>query len=62
MSEAVERQPQLAKHKVNYKKPFQRACKELDEKGKICGGHLKTLALHRRRSGAGLRRCSAGHW
>ena len=33
--------PQLPKHKVKYKKPFQRACNEKDEKGKICGGHLK---------------------
>ena len=32
---------QLAKHKVKYKKPFQRACNEKDEKGKLCGGHLK---------------------
>jgi len=42
MAEAAERQaPQLPKHKVKYKKPFQRACNELDEKNKICGGHLK---------------------
>ena len=33
--------PQLPKHKVKYKKPFQRACNEKDEKAKICGGHLK---------------------
>jgi hypothetical protein len=33
--------PQLPKHKVKYKKPFQRACNELDEKKKLCGGHLK---------------------
>jgi hypothetical protein len=33
--------PQLPKHKLKYKKPFQRACNELDAKGKICGGHLK---------------------
>ncbi len=33
--------PQLPKHKVKYKKPFQRACNEHDEKGKLCGGHLK---------------------
>jgi hypothetical protein len=32
---------QLPKHKVKYKKPFQRACNELNEKGKLCGGHLK---------------------
>ncbi len=42
MPEAAERQaPQLAKHKVKYKQAFQRACNEKDEKGKICGGHLK---------------------
>ena len=33
--------PQLPKHKVKYKKPFQRACNELNAKGKLCGGHLK---------------------
>ena len=33
--------PQLPKHKLKVKKPFQRACNELDEKGKLCGGHLK---------------------
>jgi hypothetical protein len=33
--------PQLPKHKVKYKKAFQRACNELDAKGKLCGGHLK---------------------
>jgi len=33
--------PQLSKHKVKYKKAFQRACNELDAKGKICAGHLK---------------------
>jgi len=33
--------PQLPHHKVKYKKAFQRACNELDAKGKICGGHLK---------------------
>jgi hypothetical protein len=33
--------PQLEKHKIKYKKPFQRACNEKNEKGKICGGHLK---------------------
>jgi len=33
--------PQLPKHKVKYKKPFQRACNEPDAKGKLCGGHLK---------------------
>lgn len=32
---------QLPKHKVKYKKPLQRACNEKDEKGKLCGGHLK---------------------
>lgn len=33
--------PQLPKHKVKYKKAFQRACSEKDEKSKLCGGHLK---------------------
>ena len=33
--------PQLPKHKVKYKKAFQRACNEQDAKGKLCGGHLK---------------------
>lgn len=33
--------PQLPHHKVKYKQPFQRACNERDEKGKMCGGHLK---------------------
>ena len=32
---------QLPKHKVKFKKPLQRACNEKDEKGKLCGGHLK---------------------
>jgi hypothetical protein len=42
MAEAMQKEaPQLAKHKVKYKKPFQRACSELDEKKKLCGGHLK---------------------
>ncbi|HUI85339.1 MAG TPA: hypothetical protein VL240_14015 [Candidatus Binatia bacterium] len=33
--------PQLPRHKVKYKKLLQRACNEKDEKGKLCGGHLK---------------------
>ena len=33
--------PQLPHHKVKVKKPLQRACNEKDEKGKLCGGHLK---------------------
>jgi len=33
--------PQLPKHKVKLKKPLQRSCNEKDEKGKLCGGHLK---------------------
>jgi hypothetical protein len=42
MSEALPSEaPQLPKHKVKYKKAFQRACNELDEKKKLCGGHLK---------------------
>jgi hypothetical protein len=32
---------QLPHHKVKVKKPLQRSCNEKDEKGKICGGHLK---------------------
>ena len=32
---------QLPKHKVKLKKHLQRSCNEKDEKGKICGGHLK---------------------
>jgi len=32
---------QLPNHKVKLKKPLQRACNEKDEKGKLCGGHLK---------------------
>lgn len=42
MSENHDEAPaQLPKHKVKYKKPLQRACNEKDEKGKLCGGHLK---------------------
>jgi len=41
MAEAEKEAPQLPKHKIKYKKPFQRACNEKDEKGKLCGGHLK---------------------
>jgi len=33
--------PQLPNHKVKIKKPAQRACKEANDKGKFCGGHLK---------------------
>lgn len=33
--------PQLPNHKVKLKKPLQRSCNEKDEKGKLCGGHLK---------------------
>ena len=32
---------QLPHHKVKSKKHLQRACNEKDEKGKLCGGHLK---------------------
>ena len=32
---------QLPKHKVKLKKPLQRSCNEANEKGKLCGGHLK---------------------
>lgn len=41
MADAPREAPQLAKHKIKYKKAFQRACNEKDEKGKLCGGHLK---------------------
>ena len=33
--------PQLPNHKVKLKKHLQRSCNEKDEKGKLCGGHLK---------------------
>ena len=39
-STAVQTQ-QLPNHKVKIKMPLQRACNEKDEKGKLCGGHLK---------------------
>ena len=32
---------QLPNHKVKIKMSLQRACNEKDEKGKLCGGHLK---------------------
>ncbi len=32
---------QLPHHKVKLKKPLQRSCNEKNEKGKLCGGHLK---------------------
>jgi len=32
---------QLPRHAVKLKKPLQRSCNNKDEKGKICGGHLK---------------------
>ena len=32
---------QLPNHKVKVKLPLQRSCNEKDEKGKLCGGHLK---------------------
>lgn len=32
---------QLPRHSVKVKKPLQRSCNSKDEKGKICGGHLK---------------------
>jgi hypothetical protein len=33
--------PPLPNHKVKIKKIGQRACNERDDKGKLCGGHLK---------------------
>ncbi len=42
MADQIDETPaQLPKHKVKYKMPLQRACNEKDEKGKLCGGHLK---------------------
>jgi hypothetical protein len=42
MAEVLQDFPaQLPKHKVKYKKQYQRACNEKDEKSKLCGGHLK---------------------
>lgn len=33
--------PHFENHKTKLKKPLQRSCNEKDEKGKLCGGHLK---------------------
>jgi hypothetical protein len=33
--------PGTKQHKIKTRKPKQRACDERDEKGKLCGGHLK---------------------
>ena len=33
--------PQLPNHKLKIKKHLQRSCNEKDDKGKLCGGHLK---------------------
>ena len=33
--------PQLPNHKVKMKLVLQRSCNEKDDKGKLCGGHLK---------------------
>jgi hypothetical protein len=33
--------PQLPHHKVKIKKELQRSCNEKNDKGKLCGGHLK---------------------
>ena len=41
MAQATIAIKQLPHHKVKIKKPGQRACNEKDEKGKLCGGHLK---------------------
>lgn len=42
MAPVTENTPaQLPHHKVKYKKPYQRACNEKHDKGKICAGHLK---------------------
>ena len=40
-SSALNPAQQLPNHKVKIKMPLQRACNEKDEKGKLCGGHLK---------------------
>jgi hypothetical protein len=37
----AELQQQLPNHKLKIKKPGQRSCNEKNEKGKLCGGHLK---------------------
>ena len=37
----AEIQQQLPNHKLKIKKPGQRSCNEKNEKGKLCGGHLK---------------------
>ncbi len=42
MSDTATPEPeQLPRHRVKHKLPLQRSCNEKDEKGKICGGHLK---------------------
>ena len=41
MSTATVEVPQIPNHKTKLKKPGQRSCNVKDDKGKICGGHLK---------------------
>ncbi len=41
VSSASYQVPQLPNHKTKLKKHLQRSCNEKDDKGKICGGHLK---------------------
>ncbi len=61
MSEATQSEaPQLPKHKVKYKKAFQRACNELDEKEQAVRRAPEALVLLGRRAGANLRRRSPG--
>ena len=40
-SSSITQTQQLTNHKVKIKMPLQRACNEKDDKGKLCGGHLK---------------------
>jgi hypothetical protein len=51
--------------KVKTRLPFQRACNEKDEKGKICAGHLKrwygASADVKRQHGDDLYRCEHCH-
>lgn len=41
MAQATVAVKELPHHKVKVKKPGQRSCNQKDDKGKICGGHLK---------------------
>ena len=41
MAEETVATPAVSAPKIKVRKPKQRACDEKDEKGKLCGGHLK---------------------